>query len=107
MNNMAATILTAAIAQFPDAACTFRLGFAEWGGMCTGLDEIKTATDQGNVAGYSGNARYLASVEPAIVSPGDVVDVKRAQDETWLKLRVSARHQTGGAVRLTVMAEYE
>jgi hypothetical protein len=36
-----------------------------------------------------------------------VVEVKRAQDETWLKLRVSARHQIGGAVRLTVMAEYE
>jgi hypothetical protein len=107
MENMAATILAAAIAQFPDAACSFRLGRAEWGGMCTGLDEIKTGTDQGRVAGYSGNARYLASAEPQTIDAGDVLEAKRAQDGDWLKLRVAARHQTGGAVRLTVAAEFE
>ncbi len=107
MNNMAATILTAARARFPDAACTLRLGRAEWGGLCTGLDEIKTGTDQGTVAGYSGNVRYLKADEPSAIMAGDVVEVKRLGDAAYIKMRVAARHPIGGAVRLTIASEFE
>jgi hypothetical protein len=106
MQNMAADILTAEIAAFPDAACTFRHSRSEWSGMCAGMNEIKAATDQGQVAGYSGNARYLSADEPTTIDAGEVIEVKRAQDADWLKLRVAARYENGGAVQLTIAAEF-
>ncbi len=107
MTNLAAKILTAAIAAFPDGACTFRKDRREWSGICTGLDEIKTSTEQGRLSGYSGNARYLKTDEPEIIESGDVLEVKRLQDTDYIRVRVGVRHETGGAVRLTIAAEFE
>ena len=107
MNNLAAQLMTAIQSGLPDGTCSVRIGRAVWSGWCSGLDEIKTATDQGQVAGYSGNVRYLKSEEPTEIKAGGVVEIKRAQDAEYIKLRVSFRRENGGAVRLTVQAEFE
>jgi hypothetical protein len=107
MTNMAATILAAATAAFEDGACTVKSGRAEWPGLCTGLDEIKTATEQGQVSGYSGNLRYAKASEATAIKSGDVLEVKRAIDTAFIKVRVAVRHDIGGAVRLSITAEFE
>jgi len=91
----------------PDGTCSVKSGRSEWAGWCSGLDEIKTSTDGGLVSGYSGNVRYQKSVEAVEINAGDVLEVKRAQDAKHIKLRAAFRHETGGAVRLTVQAEFE
>ncbi len=107
MQNMAETILAAAIAAFPDGACSVKSGRSVWSGWCSGLDEIKAATDQGQVAGFIGNVRYLKSAEAVEIKAGSVLEVKRSQDADYQRLRVSFRRENGGAVRLTVQAEFE
>jgi hypothetical protein len=107
MSNLGAQILTAIQGALPDGTCTVKSGRSVWAGWCSGLDEIKTATDQGQVAGFSGNVRYLKSAEPVEIKAGSVVEVQRPQDESYQKLRVSFRRENGGAVRLTVTAEFE
>ncbi len=104
---MASDILTAAIAAFPDGACTIRKDRSEWSGICTGLDEIKTSTEQGQLSGFSGDVRYLKEDEPARIESGSVLEVKREQDDNFIRVRVGVRHETGGAVRLTIAAEFE
>jgi hypothetical protein len=90
-----------------DGACIVKLGRSEWEAICTGLDEIRAATDQGMLSGYTGNVRYLASEESKDVLAGDVVEIKRPQDARFIRVRVGSRHQIGGAVRLTIAAEFE
>jgi hypothetical protein len=108
MQNMAATILTAAIAAFPDGACSVRVGRDVIAtALCTGLDEVKTATDQGNVIGFSGNVRYLLADEPREVKKGEVIEIKRAEDAAYFKVRAGVRHSSSGAVRLSITAEFE
>jgi hypothetical protein len=107
MSNLAAQILTAIQGALPDGACSVRSGRSVWAGWCSGLDEIKAATDQGQVAGFSGNVRYLKSAEAVEIKAGSVVEIQRPQDSTYQRLRVSFRRENGGAVRLTVQAEFE
>lgn len=104
---MAATILAAVKSGMPDGVCSVRSGREVWEGWCSGLDEIKTSTEQGLVAGFSGNVRYLTADETVTINRGDVLEIKRAQDDDYIKARVGFRHSSGGAVRLTIAAEFE
>jgi hypothetical protein len=107
--SMAETILAAA-RNSPigtDAACVVKAGRDEWDALCTGLDEIRAATDQGILSGYSGNVRYAASKEPKRILAGDVIEIRRVMDDKFFKVRVGNRHPIGGAVRLTIAAEFE
>ena len=107
--SFAAQILEAAAATFTgiDGACTVRYKREEFAALCTGIEEIRSATDQGIVSGYSGNVRYALTTEPAEILAGVVVEVKRTGiDSKYVKARVGSRHSIGGAVRLTVTAEF-
>jgi hypothetical protein len=106
---MAEQILTAArnSAIGIDGACMVRFARGEWEALCTGLDEIRAATDQGMLSGYNGNVRYAASAELRPVLAGDVIEIKRTADAKYIRVRVGSRHQIGGAVRLTIAAEFE
>jgi hypothetical protein len=90
-----------------DGACIVKVGRNQFDALCTGLDEIRASTDQGIMSGYSGNVRYLASVESKQILAGDVIEIKRVNDAKFLKVRVGNRHQIGGAVRLSIAAEFE
>jgi len=106
--SIAATILAAAQSAFEeDAGCVVKIGRNEFNAICTGIDELRAATDQGIMSGYIGNVRYLSSVEGKPVNAGDVINIKRLSDKSFIKVRVGSRHEIGGAVRLTIAAEFE
>jgi len=76
--------------------------------LCTGLDELAAASDEGIAFGVTGVLRYLSADEPREVRPGETVELQRAQDgEKWIKARVDQRKEIGGAVRLTLVPEYQ
>ena len=103
-----AQLFEACYAELPDTRCSVRVGHDTIArAICTGLDEIKTATDQGGIKGFSGNLRYLSTDEPKEIAAGDVVEVKRAQDAKHIRVRAGVRHEMGGAVRLTISAEFD
>jgi hypothetical protein len=105
--SMEQTILTASIAAFPDKICELRIGRDVFSGWCSGLTEIKSGTDQGSVIGYSGEVRFFAADEPREIAKGEVFEIKRTVDTDFLKVRAAARRPGGGAVRLTIVSEFE
>jgi len=102
-------ILAFAAAAFTgiDGACTVRIGHDDFDALCTGIEEIYSPTDQGLVKGYNGNVRYALSIEPELTLPGDTIKIKRTGiDAKFITARVGSRHSIGGAVRLSVTAEF-
>jgi len=108
--SFAAQILAEAQAAFAgiDGACLVRDGHDEFAALCTGIEEIYSPTDQGLVKGYSGNVRYALTAEQDVIKAGGTIKIKRTGiDAKFLTARVSSRHSIGGAVRLTIVAEFE
>ena len=109
MSGIGATVFTAAYGAFTSSRCQVRYDGRDVvsTALCTGLDEIKASTDQGQVEGYSGNLRLLTADEPRVLKASEVVEVKRADDADLIKLRVGIRHASEGAVRYSIGAEFE
>ena len=110
MANDAASIITEALAAFPDAAAKVRIGKRDVieTALCTGLESVSIATGEGLVDGQFGVVRYLYAAEPTRrPQAGDVIEFRRLATEDWQRLRVMARNVIGGAVRLNVQAEFE
>ena len=108
--SFAKDILAIAAATFTgdDGACTVRVGRDEFTALCTGIEEIYSPTDQGVVKGYAGNVRYALDIEPEVIAPGSAIKIKRTGiDAKFLNARVGSRHSIGGAVRVSVTAEFE
>ena len=100
-------LLAAAIAAFPDKVLSIRIGKTEFSGWSSGLTEISTTTDQGRVVGYSGEVRYYEADEPRRIDKGESFQVKRNTDDKFVTVRAAARKDGGGAVRLSIAAEFE
>ena len=90
-----------------DGACSVRVGRDTITALCTGIDEIRSATEQGVVSGYSGNVRYALEDELTFIKAGDKFEIKRdGIDAKYLKARAISRHSIGGAVRISMQAEF-
>jgi hypothetical protein len=109
VSNIGATAFNAAYGAFVASRCQVRYDGRDVvsTALCTGLDEIKASTDQGQVEGYSGNLRLLTADEPRVLKAGEVIEIKRADDPDWIKMRVGIRHAGEGAVRYSIGAEFE
>jgi glutamine phosphoribosylpyrophosphate amidotransferase len=108
--SMAAEIFQACWDELEDARAQVRVDRRDVIALalCTGLDELAAASDEGIVYGATGVLRYLSSDEPREVRPGETVEVQREQDgEKWIKARIDQRKENGGAVRLTLVPEYQ
>ena len=107
--SFAAEILAIAAATFTgdDGACTVRVGHDVVTALCTGIEEIRSPTDQGVISGYSGNGRYALEDELTVIKAGDKFEIKREGiDSKYLKARAVSRHSIGGAVRISMQAEF-
>jgi hypothetical protein len=101
---LGAKAFEACYAMLPDARCTVRIrGKAEIArALCTGVLEGSEPTDQGIALFYDGNIRFLEADDPGGIKVGDKIEVKRSHDTDWLTVRVAARMQVAGAVRLSL-----
>jgi hypothetical protein len=106
MANLAAEIIAAAMEAMPDGVCSIRVGKSVVQAFTSGLQEVRTGTDAGMVEGYSGIVRYASAGAPSI-DKGQAIEIKRAHDAAYITVRVAAVKQIGGAVSLTIAAEYE
>jgi len=80
--------------------------------LCTGLEHIRAATDQGLYTGAGGVVRYKAADEPAAWKAdnalcGQVVEVLLYGETAWRRVRVQGRREMLGGVRLNVEAEFD
>jgi hypothetical protein len=99
--------IVAATFDGENGACTVRIKRHTFAAVCSGMEEIRTPTDQGIVSGYSGNVRYALSVEAVTIDAGDVFEFKRTGiDADFITARALARSSIGGAVRLSISAEF-
>jgi hypothetical protein len=108
--SMAADIFNTCWNELEDARCLIRLRGRDVvsKALCTGLEEMAEPSDEGIVFGANGEIRYLLSDEGAEVQRGEVVEFKRTENaKTWNRLRAKFRKPIGGAIRLTVVPEYQ
>jgi hypothetical protein len=99
------TAFTAIYATMPDAHCTVQLAdkTAVAVALSAGLQLARDYDDRGIAGTISGNVRYLSSSETGRKAQiGDVIKVTLAGQSTEISVRVAARLETAGAVRLDV-----
>jgi len=125
MSDLGATILDSLQGVITDATTEIRyagtktaLAGTITAATVAGLERTKLTTDQGASDDIDGVVRYKASLEPAawkaslaimgevikILGPGEDAD---AVDAVWYRCRVANRKVVAGAVRLSVVAEFQ
>ncbi len=108
--SLGATAFNALYATLTDAQCKVRLRNRDVivKAVCTGIDFASNSSESGIVMQSGGTVRYLRADEPSQrASEGDVVEVKMAHMTKYQAVRVTLRHDIGGAVRLEVSGEFE
>jgi len=109
--SMGATLIDTLWQSLPDARAT-----VSYGGetieraLCVGVDETWQETEQGIAIANAAAVRYKANDEPASWNTraivGKVLDLILADGAAY-RARVTGRAAVGGAVRLTIQAEFD
>lgn len=100
---MGETVFNAIYTSMTDARCEIKLKDKTEisQGVSVGIELARDYDDRGIGGTASGNVRYIASSETGRKAQiGDVIQVLLANQTEWIKVRVSARLETAGVVRL-------
>jgi len=107
--DMGARAFEAGYAMLPAARCQVRIDgktvIAR--ALSVGLQHGTTPTDMGVGQAVDGNVRFLAADEPREIKVDEPIEIKRAHDAAFVPVRVMSRVQIGGAVRLSLEAEFQ
>lgn len=122
MSDIGATIIDSLRSALPDANAQVRyagenddLNGTVEEAVCTGIERTGTTSEQGSYDITTGTVRFKKSLEPTawgtdIAIIGQMVEVLLAGETDWdeaVRVRVNNRLVMAGAVRLTVIGEFD
>ena len=96
------------------AQCQIRIGrVVIEKAMCSGIDILRTTTDEGQYGAVAANVRLLTADEEIAMDPetkidnGTVIEILQNGKTEWQSVRVGGRNTVGGITRLTLEAVNE
>lgn len=114
MNNNAAQIIANLRAEMPDGNCSLRLKGRDviseaW---TSGLEVARVTTDEGQVDTVVGAVRLATTAltvgdDTFTITQGEAIEILLPGAAEFQDARVGDRHESGGAIRLQLTAEFE